>query len=217
MSRTDGLTVVVPTGFEPGRIPDVLERHAGWIERAHERAARERALMEPEPSDGFPRHVHLRALGEAWPVEYRATEVDRTAASERDGTRLVVSGAVGDPGPCRESLRRWLRRRGTRDLVPWLLRVADEHGFGVEDVHVRLQRSLWASCSARGTVSLNAKALFFPAPLLEHLLLHELCHTAHHDHSAAFWRLLTALDPQTAEHDAMLKTAWRYVPGWAER
>jgi len=81
---------------------------------------------------------------------------------------------------------------------------------------VRGQKTRWGSFSSRGTLSLNYKLLFLPEPLLRHVILHELSHSVHMNHSDEFWNLLHSLDPDTATHDKQLSEAWKYLPAWLE-
>lgn len=127
---------------------------------------------------------------------------------------LVLEGAVADTDLCRQVLRRWLAGKARRHLVPRLYRLASQHGFAFRRVAVRCQKTRWGSCSARGTISLNLKLLFLPSELVDHVLIHELCHTVHLNHSPAFWALLRKHDPHADERRRRLGTAWQYVPPW---
>ena len=100
--------------------------------------------------------------------------------------------------------------------MPRLDSLAAEHDFEFVRASVRLQRTRWGSCSSSGTISLNAKSLFLPAELVDHLLLHELCHTESADHSERFYALLEQHSPSARERERELKHAWRYVPSWAD-
>jgi len=62
---------------------------------------------------------------------------------------------------------------------------------------------------------LNLALLFQPPPVLRYVLLHELAHTRHHDHSRAFWALVASCEPDYRRLDAQLRTqGWRNVPDW---
>ena len=56
-------------------------------------------------------------------------------------------------------------------------------------------RSQWGSCSASGRIALNTHLVKVPQRLLDYVLLHELCHLAHHDHSRRFYALMAAHMP----------------------
>ena len=81
-------------------------------------------------------------------------------------------------------------------------------------IAVRRQRSRWGSCSVRGTISLNCCLLFQRPKVVRYLLIHELSHTLHMNHSKRFWECVAALCPQHETLDAELCAGWRRVPAW---
>jgi predicted metal-dependent hydrolase len=215
MSVQEGLVITVPRGFDHGRIPGILDRKKRWLARATQVIAEQRARWEADPPDVAPAKVALAAIGQEWAVEYRPAGGRGVTALECPGNRLLVTGDTAKTSLCKGLLKLWLRRKAREHLVPWLKRVADEKGFAFARASIREQRSRWGSCSRRGTISLNLKLLFLPPELVECVLVHELCHTLHHDHSPKFWARLRTLFPDSDAVNAQIGTAWRYVPVWA--
>jgi predicted metal-dependent hydrolase len=83
-----------------------------------------------------------------------------------------------------------LRLRANVYLPDELKRLAQEHGFKYTTVKIRKSRTRWGSCSSKRTISLSFYLMLLPSHLIEYVLLHELCHTIHMNHSPAFWELL---------------------------
>ena len=54
----------------------------------------------------------------------------------------------------------------------------------------RCQKTLWGSCSGQNNISLNINITFLPEHLQDYILLHELCHIRHKNHSKDFWAQL---------------------------
>ncbi|MCL5734486.1 MAG: M48 family metallopeptidase [Actinobacteria bacterium] len=215
MSPHQGLVVVVPRGFDWGRIPAVLEEKSSWIARTWSEMERGRLLTEPAESQVLPETVSLRFTGEEWRVEYcrGAGESASVQARESRGFVLRVTGDADD-GACRQALVRWLLRKGREVLVPATQELARIHGFHMSRVSVRLQKSRWGSCSRTGTLSLNVKLLFLPPELVEYVLLHELCHTVEMSHSDRFWSLVESIDSGYRRKRRLLRRAEDQVPGW---
>jgi predicted metal-dependent hydrolase len=71
-----------------------------------------------------------------------------------------------------------------------LAQLAQIHGFIYQSVQIRKSKTRWGSCSSIRTISLSLYLMLLPAHLKEYVLLHELCHTIHMNHSPAFWALL---------------------------
>ena len=216
LSLRDGLVVIVPKGFDQDRIPGLLEKKKHWLEKATERIETQRKFFEPEPPDALPERLTLRGIGEEWMVDLRPTKSPHVTAVERSGNRLLVYGDTDNIEACKGALRRWLNRKTHEYLEPWLLRLADEKSFAVNRVLVKSQKTRWAGCSNLKTISLNLKLLFTTEELIRYVLIHELCHTEHLNHSREFWALLEHHDPDFRRKDEKLREAWRYVPAWLD-
>jgi predicted metal-dependent hydrolase len=81
-------------------------------------------------------------------------------------------------------------------------------------VQIRRQRTRWGSCSVKGTISLNVCGIFQEPDVLRYLLIHELSHTRHMNHSRRFWSLVESLEPDYRRLDRELLQGWQRVPGW---
>jgi len=127
---------------------------------------------------------------------------------------LVITGDIGSAQQLREALRRWLIRRAQMVLAEHLADCAREFGFSFRTLSVRRQKTRWGSCSTRGTISLNCCILFQPPEVLRYLLIHELSHTRHMNHSPAFWATVAACCPDYRKFDRQLLDGWRRVPSW---
>ena len=87
-------------------------------------------------------------------------------------------------------------------------------GLGYQRMQVRAQKTCWGSHSSSGTISLNVCALFLGPELLRYLMLHELCHGRHMNHSRRFWNLLERHQPGSKKLDRRLGESWRDIPAW---
>ena len=83
-----------------------------------------------------------------------------------------------------------LRRKAQSALPAQLAQLADLHGFKYSGVKIRKSKSRWGSCSSKKAINLSLYLMMLPEHLIEYVLLHELCHTVHLNHSPAFWELL---------------------------
>lgn len=87
-------------------------------------------------------------------------------------------------------------------------RVAFYHpltGGRYTSVTIRDQKSRWGSCSSRGTLSFNYRLIFAPLPVLDYVVVHELCHLTHMNHSKEFWDKVASVMPEYNVHRQWLK------------
>jgi predicted metal-dependent hydrolase len=71
-------------------------------------------------------------------------------------------------------------------------------------VSVREFKSRWGSCDKRGKVTFNWRIIKAPHSIVDYVVLHELCHLVHPNHSKEFWMLVARYDARYVEHRAWL-------------
>lgn len=201
--------VVVPARTSRRAVERFIERHRNWIDRKREEALRRAAPPAPFP----PARIDLPASNEGWRVHLAAGGHGARLHTTSDGL-LTLTGNVNDGNAVRLLLRRWLTDKAREFLAPALQKCAQELGFGFERVLVRRQRTRWGSCSTRGTISLNCCLLFQRPPVVRYLLIHELVHTLHMNHSHSFWQRVARHCPDYSGLDRELLDGWRRVPSW---
>lgn len=91
------------------------------------------------------------------------------------------------------------------ELPARLEEVGTTHGFVWNRVFVRSQKTKWGTCSRDRHISLNWRLIKCPEPILDYLIIHELCHTVHFDHSTAYWRLVKSHYPDVEAADRWIK------------
>src|SRR3954468_18426001 len=95
-------------------------------------------------------------------------------------------------------------RVGARELVSALAQEeAEQLGVTYRRIRIGGQRTLWGSCSPSGTLSFNWRLVLAPVEVLDYVVVHEVCHLRHLDHSQRFWRLVERRRP-----------GWRQQRNW---
>lgn len=86
-----------------------------------------------------------------------------------------------------------LRSMAVRYLPSRLSYLAGVYGFTYSSLRLKHNRTNWGSCSSKNNINLNISLMTLPSLLRDYVMLHELCHLRHHDHSRAFHLLLEHL------------------------
>ena len=200
--------VVVPPGVGIPAIERFVARHRDWAERQ----SREFALLAPHGHVRRPQAIELALPGRRWSVEYQPA--GRGAVQDAGDGRLVVRTTAHSDRDLSAALLRWLTRIASDELGRRLDALAEETGIGYARLHLRRQRTRWGSCSAAGTISLNVCLMFQRPAVVRYLMVHELCHRRHMNHSGRFWRLVESFEPDWRALDRELLQGWRHVPAW---
>jgi predicted metal-dependent hydrolase len=162
----------------------------------------------------IPRTILFHAIGKHFTVDYTKRKGGGLELIQATASGLVVNCNVDNRKGCLALLRLWLQYQGRLHLVPWIEKISRRTGLTFKAVQIRGQKTRWGSCSSRGTISLNCKLLFLPQSLVNYLIIHELCHTVHLNHSPNFWSFLSSFEPNCKTLDAEMKGAGHFVPPW---
>jgi predicted metal-dependent hydrolase len=187
--------VTVPRGGTESGARAFAQKNEGWLLGQLARLARQPAGPGPwQPGTEVFLHGNL--------VRIEADPGGDHGLVRLGGETLRVPAGGGDLRP---AIERHLWRLARRRLPQRVIELASQHGLAVRRVMVRNQRSRWGSCSRRGTVSLNWRLIQTPPFVADYLVLHELMHLRHMNHSPAFWREVESVCPAWVEAERWLK------------
>ncbi len=202
--------VVVPRRTRAAEVREFVEAHRDWIQRSRDQFAAEH---KPEPFV-LPRAVALDGIGKQFTVTYMPGAGAKSVRYRTRGSELVLSGRTSDERLCVAALKRWLLSIAKREFEPLLRTLATYTGNSFTKMQVRGQRTCWGSHSSSGTVSLNYCLMFLDPAHLRYVMVHELCHARHMNHSRRFWKLVSRFEPDYQRLDNDLNTCWKRIPTW---
>jgi predicted metal-dependent hydrolase len=204
--------VVVPARTSRATVDRFVERHRTWIEKKRAEARRNAIPEEPFP----PKTIELAGAGESWRV-HTGGGYGRPRVKVAGPGLLQLTGDLSNARAVQQVLRAWLVKHAAEVCAPLLATAARTMDLSYRRLAVRRQRTRWGSYSVRGTISLNCCLLFQRPEVLQYLLVHELAHIKHMNHSARFWDLVARYCPDCRPLDRELLDGWRRVPSWVFR
>lgn len=126
-------------------------------------------------------------------VDERTERASVRITSDSINVRLAPSHDIAD-AEIQELIKKGVTealRREARELLPAMVEaVSRRTGLSYRSVAIRATRSKWGSCSSRNDLSLSVYLMLLPDHLIEYIIIHELCHTIHRNHSAEFHALV---------------------------
>jgi predicted metal-dependent hydrolase len=204
------LELRVPQRLAAHLLPDILHRHRRWIAGQFERRAR-RMTAAPDFGPGS----QQRYLGQGYPLQLA---VGRSRVQLQDGCLQVSVPAPEHAPTVSGALDGWYRHQAQALLpqrlatlataLPWL------SGRALPPPRVVRLRARWGSCAADGRITLSLGLVLLEQPLIDYVLLHELCHLREMNHGPRFYALLAAALPDHRERQAALRQErpWRPAP-----
>jgi len=151
---------------------------------------------EHSPTEGFPWNGCKIPLH----FEEKDTGTFRFRYDEESDLALLEGPYFPEDDELQSLYEGYYRLHAPRILAPRVEEFSRLTGLSPTRIGYRKNRSRWGSCSARNAINLNTRLLTCPGELQDYVILHELCHIPHKNHSRAFWKLVE-----------------RYMPDWKER
>ena len=183
-----GLQIRTPWRTSAGEVDATVRAQTGWIRAALGRHRTRLAARAPLRDGAVLPLLDTR-------LELRLGIGHRGRVSRR-GNQLVVNHPP-DSGEAdlRGLLERWYRQAAKPLLAARTDALGAAHDLRPSGITIRAQRRRWGSCSSSGHLNLNWRLVLLSSELADYVLVHELCHLRHMNHSRAFWALVGHVMP----------------------
>lgn len=201
-----GLEITVPKRFSLKNLPEVLEENRDWI-------LKQLAKLQLEVEWELPSVIHFPSVDQHWKIFYEPFKT-RPRLLIRPGNEIVLLGDINDKEVCAKLLLKWVKCKAKPLLLNYLNLISNTTQLSYQTFTMRDQKTRWGSCTSEKNISLNYKLLFLSPELMRHVIIHELCHTKHLNHSDRFWQLVEKHDPNSTEHRRLLRKADAMIPKW---
>lgn len=188
------LRVTIPPGVSLHEVRRFLERHHGWLEERLKKLP-EQPLVRPGikiPLRGVP-HLIVHEPGVRGTVA--VTTVEDQHALIVNGDRRHLPRRVAD----------FLKQEARRDIEPLVARHTQTIGLRAKAIRYKDTTSRWGSCTSDGVLSFSWRIMMAPPAVINYLVAHEVAHLKEMNHSPRFWKLCSALCPDTERCKAWLK------------
>ena len=213
VSAAGAVEVVIPKGFNPNRIPQFIAQHEAWLNKT---IARMKAARDPLLDTLRPQQIQLRAINEIWQVNYGFKNLPTISEFRNPHSQPQLwLWTAGTPEHVTSLLSKWLTAKAKTTLPVWMEEISRYTGLRYSKLSVRAQKTRWGSCSHQKRINLNRALLFLPEELVRYLMIHELSHTVHLNHSRAFWALVERWAPNYQLYEKQLNRYSSLIPLWA--
>lgn len=187
VERDGSVLVRAPQSASDERIAAVVRAKQKWIFRAQARWA---ALNPQHGQREFVSGETIYFLGQPHRLDFRA---DARPGVRQEGHIFVLRTA--DKPRAESLLKDFYRAEGLVRLPDLVQQHSASMGLTPARVKVQELGHRWGSCSAAGTLNFHWRAMAVPLEVLHYLVVHELAHLTHRNHSAEFWRTVEAEMP----------------------
>lgn len=139
------------------------------------------------------------------PRGMKLSDVRRIVETHRAWLEKTVEASRSLPPLPDEREQEALRRKAKQLLPPLVEKWADIIGVTPASFRVTSARTRFGSCSGKNGLCFSLFLMQYPPEAIEYVVVHELCHILHHDHSAAFWACVASYLPDYRARKQLLK------------
>ena len=187
------LIIRAPKRLSIEKIQDFINEKENWINR-------KKRLIKNQIKDVTSNHNKLLYLGNLFPIN-----VEQNASKELFFTGEEFIANSIEPDSLSLSIKKWYKNKFKEIALPRVAYFANKHNLMVNQVRIKNQKTMWGSCSSKNNINLNYLLLMAPMGVIDYVIVHELVHTIHRNHSTDFWDSVESIMPEFQEHKRWLK------------
>ncbi len=167
-----------------------VTKKASWIKKKlqqqSQRLANEKQFIEGEQLQFLGQNYTLKLTKASGPISISQTINDIICQGRPQNLNFKS---------IRNALITWYRAQATEYLTKRTQLLAKQTRLETGDITVKSYKARWGSCNVKGDLQYNWKLILASPAIIDYVIIHELCHTRHHNHSKAFWQLVEQLCP----------------------
>lgn len=203
----DGVVVTLPLRLPRYINTDQFVRDNGaWVlEKLREAGHQFSSTLRTESQLSGGRRIFFRGKQYRIVVERLVVAKPRVLLNDLKET-ISIYLPRGDEFTPEGVLKAWLREEAAKHIRKVVIEETKAIGVHCKRITIREQKTKWGSCTADGNISFNWRLILFPPRILRYVVVHELCHLRHFNHSARFWGLVEKHIPDYHTSVAWLKT-----------
>jgi len=190
------LTVRAPLRATKKQINSLIEKHDQWIRTQQEKVLEANRNFLPKKYTAGETFLYL---GSRAPLEI----VERQAASLVLKDKFYIASRALPSA--QETFKEWYRKQAYEVFSQRTAQHASQNGFHYNTVRVKDMKTRWGSCSSKGNLNFNLRLVMAPLPVIDYVIIHELCHLKVKNHSKDFWSLVGSHMLGYKEHLSWLK------------
>jgi hypothetical protein len=204
ISLEDGaVRVLAPKRLAERRIQEIVDKKSNWISKRLKDQAAAPKIQTKHFVDG----EMFSYLGKHYTFEQRQ---DAQSSVKLKSGRLIstLDSTVSEKEAIeahRSQVTNWYRDRAADVLGQKTAQHGDVLNLKPSSLKIKNYKARWGSCSIKGEISYNWKIIMAPPRIIDYVVIHELSHLVHHDHSDKFWRQVGKSFPDYRECRAWLR------------
>ncbi len=195
-----GLEIVLPDRMSDRAAHRFAKANFVWIEKHLDK---HNELQSNKLNSTLLTQLNLKAINEVWQIQYQSGSRLQLRTNYIDKI-LFIKCDLQNKSKITKVLQAWIKNYASDHFKIELDKISNEIQLEYSELIVRWQKTVWGTCSPSKVISINAKLLLMSYDAMRYVMIHELCHTVHMNHSVKFWKLVARFVPNYREVKRLL-------------
>ena len=194
----------VPQYIDKQGLDTALEKLSEWLTKLYRKDPE--LFSPPKSSIGDGQTVMI--MGQSYTLHYQSRDHEYMFRARKKEDQIYIEipeKHLGNPDAMSKVFPLMVNKLFLKAITERVIQINQATlNVKINKVSLRHNKSKWGSCSHTNNISLSTNLLLAPDHIINHVILHELAHVVHKDHSDNFWRLVAQYDKNWRENDAWL-------------
>ncbi|MDM8535947.1 SprT family zinc-dependent metalloprotease [Desulfobacterales bacterium HSG17] len=190
------MEVVTPPDTATSIIENFLNRKKQWVFnkiRNMEESVKKQSMQQPQI---FMTGAKIPYRGRMMKIHVFVEKVRDISISYKNGFYITIPDLLkNSDNAVKYRLRNWMIKQVEKDCKAFVRYYSKKLDLVPKGILVKKQKNLWGSCTKQGIIHINRQLAFAPKQILEYVVVHEICHLKHRNHTDEFWKLLGTVFP----------------------
>ncbi len=197
-ARSGELVLVIPHNrrISQNLLLDILKKNEDFILKSHKEEI------------SAPNELNLQAINEVWTINYIPSGLSKIKKKIHENTKVLEifsASSLEDISKIINSFLVFYCKKFLEERLKYCSSLYNLPLAHKEVLKISLARGRWGAYAKKKYISLNARLLLLPIELVDYIILHELCHTVHLNHSPKFYALLEEKMPDYKQREREIK------------
>jgi predicted metal-dependent hydrolase len=191
--------VIVPALNDDAEVHDFIYKKRRWVYDKREAMSDWLSRFENNDYTKLQSGAKIAYRGRNMRISIKREKCDSVTVSYQNGFSIYIPMHIDEnkvESVAGMALKFWLKDRVKVDVRFMAKYYSNMLGLKYQDVKIEALSHMWGSCTKGGVIKINWHLIAAPKSVLEYVVLHEICHLKHRNHSDEFWALVLKKMPQ---------------------
>ncbi|SMB92028.1 hypothetical protein SAMN00017405_1887 [Desulfonispora thiosulfatigenes DSM 11270] len=202
ISPPDIITVISPMYIDEEKLLNAVKSKAKWIVK---KLSELKEITHLKIDKEYVNGELFLFLGRDYPLYITIDEKIKRTEITLYQERIHLTSSTNEKDQLRDTMQKWYKEKALEKITERINHYQEYIEVRPNLVRIKDQKKRWGSCSSKRNLNFNLRCIMAPLEVLDYIIVHEMCHLVHFNHSKEFWILVKSIIPDYENHRQWLK------------